>query len=126
MGEFIEIVTAGMQAFLGVQAISALVIGIVLGIIIGVLPGLGPLLGVVLAIPFTFYMQPVAGMALMLGIYQGGSFGGAISAAVLGIPGTPMAASMTCCTWMAGRHRPRRPAICGCAVAKCSGTLSST
>ena len=78
---------------IGVEEISALVIGIVLGIIIGVLPGLGPLMGVVLGIPFTFYMTSVAGMALLLGIYQGGSYGGAISATVLGIPGTPMAAS---------------------------------
>ncbi len=32
-------------------------------------------------------------MALLIGIYQGGSYGGAISATVVGIPGTPMAAA---------------------------------
>lgn len=71
----------------------SLVIGLSLGIIIGALPGVGPLLGVVMAIPFTFYMDPVSSMALLMGIYQGGFYGGALSAVVIGIPGTPMAAA---------------------------------
>ncbi len=70
-----------------------LIIGVSIGIIIGALPGVGPLLGVVMAIPFTFYMDPVASMALLMGIYQGGAYGGALSAVVIGIPGTPMAAA---------------------------------
>ena len=71
----------------------SLVVGLSVGIIIGALPGVGPLLGVVMAIPFTFYMDPVSSMALLMGIYQGGSYGGALSAVVIGIPGTPMAAA---------------------------------
>lgn len=70
-----------------------LLIGVAVGVVIGALPGVGPLLGVVMAIPFTFYMDPVSSMALLLGIYQGGSFGGALSATIIGIPGTPMAAA---------------------------------
>ncbi len=73
--------------------ILAVVVGLFIGIIVGVLPGLGPLLGVTLAIPFTFHLEPVTGVALLMGIYQGGSFGGAITAIVLGIPGTPIAAA---------------------------------
>lgn len=70
-----------------------LVLGVGLGIVIGALPGVGPLLGVVMAIPFTFHMEPVAAMALLIGIYQGGSYGGALAATVIGIPGTPMSAA---------------------------------
>lgn len=70
-----------------------LVVGLSVGIVIGALPGVGPLLGVVMAIPFTFYLDPVSSMALLMGIYQGGSYGGAVSATVIGIPGTPMAAA---------------------------------
>ena len=77
---------------LGITQFIALFLGLSVGIFIGVLPGLGPLLGVVLAIPFTFSLDPISSMALLLGIYQGGSYGGAITAALLGIPGTPMAA----------------------------------
>ncbi|MEE9249906.1 MAG: tripartite tricarboxylate transporter permease, partial [Alphaproteobacteria bacterium] len=72
---------------------ASLVFGLVLGILIGVLPGMGPVLGVALAIPFTFYIPPVPSIALLIGIYQGGNYGGAITATVLGIPGTPMAAA---------------------------------
>ncbi|MFQ5973031.1 MAG: tripartite tricarboxylate transporter permease [Alphaproteobacteria bacterium] len=72
---------------------ATLVVGLVIGILFGVLPGMGPVLGVALAIPFTFHLPPVPSIALLIGIYQGGNYGGAITAAVLGIPGTPMAAA---------------------------------
>jgi putative tricarboxylic transport membrane protein len=71
----------------------AVAVGLVIGITLGMLPGMGPLLGVTLAIPFTFDMDPVSGVALLMGIYQGGSYGGAITAILLGIPGTPIAAA---------------------------------
>lgn len=84
---------SSVAGFLGVWQLFFLALGISIGVIIGALPGVGPLLGVVMAIPFTFYMDPVSSMALLMGIYQGGSYGGALSAVVIGIPGTPMAAA---------------------------------
>ena len=84
---------AELGGLVGVAQASALLIGLILGIIVGVLPGLGPLLGVTLAIPFTFHMDPVSSIALLIGFYQGGSYGGAVTATVLGIPGTPIAAA---------------------------------
>lgn len=84
---------ASIPEFLSGTSFLFLVIGITIGIVIGALPGVGPLLGVVMAVPFTFYMDPVSSMALLMGIYQGGSYGGALSATVIGIPGTPMAAA---------------------------------
>ncbi len=82
-----------LGGLVGVAQVSALLVGLILGIIVGVLPGLGPLLGVTLAIPFTFHMDPVSSIALLIGFYQGGSYGGAVTATVLGIPGTPIAAA---------------------------------
>ena len=75
------------------NALLFLFVGLSIGIVIGALPGVGPLLGVIMAIPFTFYAEPVAAMALLIGIYQGGSYGGAVAATMIGIPGTPMAAA---------------------------------
>ncbi|MEM5499974.1 tripartite tricarboxylate transporter permease [Ahrensia kielensis] len=80
-------------AFFASAAFLFLLIGLLVGIVVGALPGVGPLLGVAMAVPFTFYMDPVTSMALLMGIYQGGSYGGAISATLIGIPGTPMAAA---------------------------------
>ena len=65
-----------------------LVLGIVLGLIIGILPGLGPPIAIALALPFTFYLEPVPSMVLLLGIYSAAIYGGSISAIAVGIPGT--------------------------------------
>ena len=78
---------------IGWHELLFLIIGLAIGIIVGALPGVGPLLGVIMAIPFTFYADPVTAMALLIGIYQGGSYGGAVAATMIGIPGTPMAAA---------------------------------
>ncbi|MEM6620436.1 MAG: tripartite tricarboxylate transporter permease, partial [Pseudomonadota bacterium] len=68
--------------------LTLLVLGIVLGLIIGILPGLGPPIAIALALPFTFYMDPVPSMVLLLGIYSAAIYGGSISAIAVGIPGT--------------------------------------
>ena len=65
-----------------------LVAGIVLGLIIGILPGLGPPIAIALALPFTFYLDPVPSLVLLLGIYSAAIYGGSISAIAVGIPGT--------------------------------------
>lgn len=69
-------------------ALFLLVLGIVLGLIIGILPGLGPPIAIALALPFTFYLDPVPLLVLLLGIYSAAIYGGSISAIAVGIPGT--------------------------------------
>ncbi len=65
-----------------------LVGGIVLGLVIGILPGLGPPIAIALALPFTFYMDAVPSLILLLAIYNSAIYGGSISAIAVGIPGT--------------------------------------
>lgn len=83
----------GIQLFFTMDAVFAVLVGTLLGLLIGVLPGLGPLMGIILLLPITFHMEPVAGMGLLIAIYVGGSCGGAISAILVRIPGTPLAAA---------------------------------
>ena len=68
--------------------LTLLIVGIVLGLIIGILPGLGPPIAIALALPFTFYLESVPSMILLLGIYSAAIYGGSISAIAVGIPGT--------------------------------------
>ncbi|NDR56185.1 tripartite tricarboxylate transporter permease [Aliiruegeria sabulilitoris] len=68
-------------------------LGVILGLVIGALPGLGPLMGVVLLLPVALYVEPLAGLGLLIAVFVGGSCGGAISAILLRIPGTPIAAA---------------------------------
>lgn len=118
-------ILAEMATALQPAPLLALVAGLAFGITIGVLPGMGPLLGVVLAIPFTFYMDPVSSLALLIGIYQGGNYGGAVSATILGIPGTPMAAATLLDAYpMAARGDTSR-AISLALVASVFGSIAS-
>lgn len=71
-----------------VSSVILLFVGIVLGLVIGILPGLGPPIAIALALPFTFYLEPVPSLILLLGIYSAAIYGGSISAIAVGIPGT--------------------------------------
>ena len=61
--------------------------GVLSGLIIGVLPGLGSLNGLALFLPFTFRLQPMEAMPLMVALTSVGFTGGAITAILMGIPG---------------------------------------
>lgn len=83
-----------MDAILNmIQPINLLMmnIGLAAGTIIGALPGLNVVFAIAVLLPFTFGMDSVAGMYLLLGTYCSGTFGGSISAVLLNTPGTPSA-----------------------------------
>jgi len=69
--------------------------GVLMGIIIGALPGLTSPMGVALLIPFTYTMEPVPAICMLVALYCGGTFGGSISAILVHAPGTPAAAATT-------------------------------
>jgi putative tricarboxylic transport membrane protein len=85
----IDNVMAGFALVGNVDAFIALAIGIVIGVIGGAIPGISATMAVALALPFTFPMQPVNGILLLLGVYKGGIFGGSIPAILIKTPGTP-------------------------------------
>ena len=61
------------------------------GIIAGAIPGFTITMAVALALPFTFGMDPITGVAVIMAVVAGGASGGLIPACLLGIPGTPSA-----------------------------------
>ena len=75
------------------EVFIAICIGSLAGIIFGAIPGLTYSMALALMLPFTFTMQPVTGISLLLATYIGGMTGGSISAILIGIPGTPSAAA---------------------------------
>ncbi|WP_424988292.1 tripartite tricarboxylate transporter permease [Microbulbifer sp. S227A] len=79
---------AGLANLFDPLSLLLLVGGIVLGLVIGILPGLGPPIAIAVALPFTFYMDAVPSLMLLLAIYSAATYGGSISAIALGIPGT--------------------------------------
>ncbi|WP_319518477.1 tripartite tricarboxylate transporter permease [uncultured Martelella sp.] len=88
-----ELLREGLPLFFNFQAILLTCLGVVGGLFIGVLPGLGPLMGIVLLLPVAFHMPAIPAMGMLIAVYIGGSAGGSISAILLRIPGTPLAAA---------------------------------
>jgi len=89
----LDLLIQGAPLFFTWQAVLLTAAGIVAGLFIGVLPGLGPLMGIVLMLPVAFHLPPIPAMGMLIAIYVGGSAGGSISAILLRIPGTPLAAA---------------------------------
>ena len=83
----------GFGQILTFANIGFIAIGLVIGIFIGAMPGLNVPLAVAIALPITFKVDPIAGIAMLVGIYKGGTYGGSISAVLINVPGTPAAAA---------------------------------
>ena len=93
-----------VSLFLTFQNVAILFVGVLIGAVIGAIPGMTTPMGVALALPFTFTMQPVTGILLLLGIYKGGLYGGSITAILIKAPGTPAAS----CTVLDGYPMTRK------------------
>ena len=88
-----ESLLGGFELFFSPLAIALTLAGILIGLLVGALPGLGPLMGIILLLPVAISLPPLAGMGFLISIFVGGSCGGAVSAILLRIPGTPLAAA---------------------------------
>lgn len=89
----LESLNAGAELFLSPLTIGLTLFGILFGLLVGALPGLGPLMGIILMLPVAIEQPPIAAMGFLIAIFVGGSCGGSISAILLRIPGTPLAAA---------------------------------
>jgi putative tricarboxylic transport membrane protein len=78
-----------IPAVLAWKSMAAMLVGLVAGLVVGALPGLTVVMGIAVLIPLTFGMEPLVALGLMAGMYNGGSYGGAITAILVRVPGTP-------------------------------------
>jgi len=100
----LETLSSSFALFATLDNALALLVGVVFGTIVGAIPGMTTPMGVALALPFTFTMQPVTGILLLLGVYKGGLYGGSITAILINAPGTPAAS----CTGLDGYPLARK------------------
>jgi putative tricarboxylic transport membrane protein len=66
-----------------------ILIGTAFGVIVGALPGLATTLAYALILPFTFDMDPVPAVTMLLSVTVGVAYGNSIPAILVGVPGTP-------------------------------------
>jgi putative tricarboxylic transport membrane protein len=72
-----------------------LFMGTLVGVVGGSLPGVTITMTVIVILPFTYGLDPLAGLAAMTGVYVGGSTGGLITCCLIGIPGSPSSIATT-------------------------------
>jgi len=82
----------GLDLVLTTNSMAALFIGILIGYFVGAIPGLTSSIALAVIIPFTFHMEPVPAIVLMVSIYMASEYSGAIPAILANAPGTPAAA----------------------------------
>jgi putative tricarboxylic transport membrane protein len=100
---------ASFGDILQTQYLVPLAIGTLAGLVGGVLPGVTITMTIIIVLPFTFGLDPLAGLAAMTGVYVGGESGGLVTSILLGIPGKPSAvATMFDGFPMARRGEPGR------------------
>src|SRR5512145_3141868 len=91
----LELLANALLATLNLKYLVPLFAGTLVGVLGGALPGVTITMTIIVILPFTYGLDPLAGLAAMTGVYVGGSAGGLITACLLGIPGTPSAIATT-------------------------------
>jgi putative tricarboxylic transport membrane protein len=90
-----ELLGAGLANIFEMKYLVPLFVGTLIGVVGGALPGITITMTVIVVLPFTFGLEPLQGLACMIGVYVGGETGGLITSCLLGIPGKPSAVATT-------------------------------
>ena len=88
MDIFIQTLLQSADMVLTPNNLLIIPLGLLIGTIVGAIPGLSAPMGTSLVLPFTFFMEPITAILLLLGVYKGGIYGGSIPAILFNIPGT--------------------------------------
>lgn len=101
----------GLLSIFNVYSITAILFGLVVGLLFGAIPGISGIMAISILLPLTFYVSPLVGIPMLLGIYKASIYGGSITAILLNTPGAPPAV----CTAMDGypmtQHGKARKAL---------------
>jgi putative tricarboxylic transport membrane protein len=107
------------------QVFVATLFGSVVGLIFGAIPGLTYSMALAMVLPLTFSMGNEPAIAAMLSTYIGGMTGGAISAILIGVPGTPSAAATVFDGHMLAKNNQASLAVGTATVAAAIGGILS-
>lgn len=81
-----------IQLVFTLKVLLALVAGVGIGYFVGALPGLTSSIGMALLIPFTFGLDSISAIVMLVSIYMASDYAGAIPAILVNAPGQPAAA----------------------------------
>ena len=84
-------IDALLSAFITIvsgPSILFLIAGVIIGLIVGVIPGFGGTVGLSLLLPFVFGMEPISGIAMMMGLLSVVATSDTFPAVLIGVPGS--------------------------------------
>src|SRR5574341_130638 len=84
-----------LAALLQPEVAGFIILGSIIGLVAGILPGLGNVQAMAVALPFTFGMERLTAIYFLSAICASATYGGAIPAILVNIPGTPANAATT-------------------------------
>lgn len=94
----LENILSGLGSILTPGPLAGIAGGTAVGLFFGAIPGISGIMAIAILLPMTFYVSPLIGIPMLLGIYKASIYGGSISAILLNTPGAPPAV----CTCMDG------------------------
>jgi putative tricarboxylic transport membrane protein len=105
--------------------VGFIMLGVVSGVIVGAIPGLTASMLIALSLPFTFSMNAIDAISLLVAMYVGGVSGALITAILLRVPGTAAAVITTLDGYpMAEQGKPGRALGLGIAASFVGGVIS--
>lgn len=90
-----EYLAQGFQVIASLDCLLLLCAGVIAGTIFGCIPGLSTNMCMVVFMPIAFTLEVPQALSLLMGIYNGGTAGGLISAILINIPGTAASIATT-------------------------------
>jgi len=97
---------AALQLVLQPGVLFAVFIAELFGVFVGAMPGLTATMATALLVPFTYFMDPLTGISMIIAMEAVAIFAGDIPAVLLRIPGTPASAAQTVDAYQLGRRKP--------------------
>ena len=122
----LEMLLAGFMDVLQPENLIFIFGGVAVGTILGAIPGLTATMAICLIIPITYTLTPTQSLIMLLSAYNAGTFGGSLSAILIGTPGTPAAAATVRDGYQLAQQGKGGKAIKVALYASCFGCLFSS
>ena len=122
----LEMLLAGFIDVLQPENLIFIFGGVAVGTILGAIPGLTATMAICLIIPITYTLTPTQSLIMLLSAYNAGTFGGSLSAILIGTPGTPAAAATVKDGYQLAQKGQGGKAIKVALYASCFGCLFSS
>ena len=84
----INTLSSGFSIAFSFDVLVAIMLGMLLGVVVGGIPGVKGTTAIAILLPFVRYFDPIISIMFLSSIYTAATYGGGVTAVLMGIPGT--------------------------------------